>query len=79
MYTVVSMVAACLGIALVPASVRLHRVPGVVARKLSGKLPLSEIALATNKNDASPTTRLFVNLALSIAVKGGRADGMSAI
>jgi DNA-binding transcriptional LysR family regulator len=63
MTTLVSLVAAGLGIAVAPSSIQLlHHVPGVVVRKLPRKLPLSEIALAIRKDDTSPTTRLFVEL-----------------
>jgi DNA-binding transcriptional LysR family regulator len=66
MHTLVSLVAAGLGIAIAPSSIQLlHHVPGVVVRKLSRKLPLSEIALAVRKHDTSPTIRLFVELALA--------------
>lgn len=66
MHTLVSLVAAGLGIAIAPSSIQLlHHVPGVVVRKLSRKLPLSEIALAVRKHDPSPAIRLFVELALA--------------
>jgi DNA-binding transcriptional LysR family regulator len=66
MPTLVSLVAAGLGIAVAPSSIQLlHHVPGVVVRKLPRKLPLSEIALAVRKHDTSPTIRLFVELVRS--------------
>ena len=69
MPTLVSLVAAGLGIAVAPSSIQLlHHVPGVVVRKLPGKLPLSEIALAVRKHDTSPTIRLFVELVRSTYV-----------
>jgi DNA-binding transcriptional LysR family regulator len=73
MPTLVSLVAAGLGIAIAPWSVQLlHRQPGVVVRKLPRGLPESEIALAVRKNDVSATTKLFVDLALA-ARKATRA------
>ncbi|MFY9530354.1 MAG: LysR family transcriptional regulator [Candidatus Acidiferrales bacterium] len=66
MHTLVSLVAAGLGIALAPSSVQLlHHLPGVVVRKLPRRLPLSEIALAVRKHDTAATTRLFVDVALA--------------
>ena len=67
MQTLVSLVAAGLGIAVAPFSIQLlHHLPGVVVRKLPRKLPLSEIALAVRKYNNSATTRLFTDLALEI-------------
>jgi DNA-binding transcriptional LysR family regulator len=66
MHTLVSLVAAGLGVALAPSSVQLlHHLPGVVVRKLPKRLPPSEIALAVRKHDTAATTRLFVDLALA--------------
>ena len=74
MHTLVSLVAAGLGVALAPQSIHLlHRHPGVVARKLPATLPLSEIALAVRKGDTSPTVQLFVKLALAGRDKSGRS------
>jgi len=64
-YSVVALVAAGLGVAVLPSSARLHQIRGVVTRKLPGKLPLSEIALAVH-TDMSATTRLFAELVLAI-------------
>ena len=64
MYTLASLVAAGLGVAIAPSSVSLHHTSGVVCRKLPRGLPVSEIALAVNKNNVSATTQLFINLAL---------------
>ena len=67
MQTLVSLVAAGVGIAVAPFSIQLlHHLPGVVVRKLPRKLPLSEIALAVRKYNNSATTRLFTDLALEI-------------
>jgi DNA-binding transcriptional LysR family regulator len=66
MNTLVSLVAAGLGITVAPSSVQLlNPISGVVVRKLPRKLPLSEIALAVRSHSTSPTTRLFVDLAIS--------------
>src|ERR1700730_7625161 len=66
MHTLVSLVAAGLGVAIAPRSIQLlHHQPGVVVRKLPKRPPPSEIALAVRKKDTSPTTQLFVNLALA--------------
>jgi hypothetical protein len=42
----------------------------VVTRKLPGKLPLSEIALAVHK-DMTATTRLFAELAIATKPRNG--------
>ena len=69
-YSVVALVAAGLGVAVVPLSARLHQIPGVVTRKLPGRLPLSEIALAVHKN-MTATTRLFAELAIATKPRNG--------
>jgi DNA-binding transcriptional LysR family regulator len=66
MPTLISLVAAGLGVAIAPSSVQLfHQHPGVVVRKLPKGLPHSEIALALRKDDPSPTAKLFVDLAFA--------------
>jgi DNA-binding transcriptional LysR family regulator len=66
MYTLVSLVAAGLGISILPKSVELYRVPGVVMRPLPGRLPHAQIALAVHRDNSSPFVRAFVELAKSI-------------
>jgi DNA-binding transcriptional LysR family regulator len=63
MYTLISLVASGLGVAIAPASIQLHHTQGVVVRPLPSDLPLSEISLATNSSNLSPCAQLFVDLA----------------
>jgi len=64
MYTLISLVATGLGIAIVPASVALHMVENVVVRELPTVQARSEIAIAWKKDNVSPTTQLFLKMAL---------------
>ncbi len=60
MQTAISLVAAGLGIALLPASVQhLHR-DGVVYRPLPDSAPRTELAVVTRKEDASPALQNFL-------------------
>ena len=60
MQTIVSLVAAGMGVALVPASLHHLRRTGVVYRPLKEKSPAVEIGLAHRAHDESPLTRAFV-------------------
>ena len=60
MQTIVSLVAAGMGVALVPASLHHMRRTGVVYRPLTEKSPAVEIGLAYRARDDSPLTRAFV-------------------
>jgi DNA-binding transcriptional LysR family regulator len=66
MYTLVSLVAAGLGISLLPKSVELYRVPGVIIRPLPNRLPQAQIALAIHRENLSPFVQTFVELAKTI-------------
>lgn len=61
--TLVSFVAADLGVALVPASVQHLRITGAVYRPLADAAPMVELAVATRRGDASPAVRRVVALA----------------
>ena len=63
MQTIVSLVAAGLGIALVPASLRHLRRTGVEYRPLRDRTPPAEIGLVWRAGDDSPGVRAFVALA----------------
>ena len=60
MQTIVSLVSAGLGVALIPASLRHIGRNGVVYRELREESPLTEIALAWRANDARPALHRFV-------------------
>jgi DNA-binding transcriptional LysR family regulator len=60
MQTIVSLVAAGMGVALVPASLHRMRRTGVVYRPLTQKSPAVEIGLAHRARDDSPLVRAFV-------------------
>jgi DNA-binding transcriptional LysR family regulator len=62
MQTIVSLVSAGMGIALVPQSVSNLTRPGVEYRILRGKTPLVEIGLAWRRDNASPVLHAFLNL-----------------
>jgi DNA-binding transcriptional LysR family regulator len=60
--TIVSLVAAGIGVALVPASVEKLRLPGVIYRRLREQSPTLEMALASRQEDRSPVLRAFINV-----------------
>ncbi len=60
MQTIVSLVAAGMGVSLVPASLRRMRRVGVVYRPLAQKSPAVEIGLAQRAGDDAPLVRAFV-------------------
>ena len=61
------LVAAGLGIALVPSTMQSVRMDGVVYRRLQGAAPKAFLGLATRKADPSPVVKQFINLVRSIA------------
>jgi DNA-binding transcriptional LysR family regulator len=61
------LVAAGLGIALVPSTMQSVRMDGVVYRKLQGAAPKAFLGLAWRKADSSPVLRQFLNLVRTIA------------
>lgn len=65
MQTIVSLVAAGMGVALVPASLTLMRRTGVVYRTLAENSPLVEIGLAWRAHDDSPAVGALVAAALN--------------
>jgi len=67
MQTIVSLVSAELGVALIPASLTNLRRTGVTYKALSEQSPLTEIHLAWRRGDDLPALRVFVDLALQVA------------
>jgi DNA-binding transcriptional LysR family regulator len=65
MYTLISLVAAALGIAILPSSVQCFITSGIVVRGLPATVKKSEIALAVNTNHVSAITQKFMDLALA--------------
>jgi DNA-binding transcriptional LysR family regulator len=62
MQTIVSLVSAGMGLALVPQSVSNLMRPGVEYRALAGPTPLVETGLAWRRDNASPVLRGFLEL-----------------
>lgn len=73
MQTIVSLVAAGMGVALVPASLTLMRRTGVVYRTLAENSPLVEIGLAWRARDDSPAVGALVAAALNGAKSAASA------
>jgi DNA-binding transcriptional LysR family regulator len=70
-FTSIALVAAGLGLALVPASTRKQGRPGVVYLDISGELPMVELSLVWREETESPALR---NLVGSIRAVGQQAD-----
>lgn len=62
MQTIVGLVSAGMGIALVPESVSNLRRPGVEYRRLTGKAPKVETGLAWRRDNMSPVLSMFLEL-----------------
>ena len=62
MQTIVGLVSAGMGMALVPQSVSNLQRPGVDYRALTGKVPLIETGLAWRRDSASPVLRAFLDM-----------------
>lgn len=62
MQTIVSLVSAGMGIALVPQSVANLKRPGVAYKALRGKPPQVEVGLAWRRDNVSPVLQAFLNL-----------------
>jgi DNA-binding transcriptional LysR family regulator len=65
MPTIVSLVAAGMGVSLVPASLRHMRRTGVVYRPLGETSPLMEVGLACRNGEIEPAVAAFVNHAIA--------------
>ena len=73
MQTIISLVSAGMGIALVPASLRNLARSGVVYMGLGGTAPVLETGIAWRSGDTTPTIERFVGIARDV-VAGGRPD-----
>ncbi|GCE05670.1 LysR family transcriptional regulator [Dictyobacter aurantiacus] len=77
MQTITSLVAAELGIAIVPSSARLLRQHGLSYRPLHPQAQATELAMAWSKDDQSPLLRNFVHLASRLYHVGEKADSLT--
>jgi DNA-binding transcriptional LysR family regulator len=64
MYTAIALIAAGAGIAILPRSVVLAQSKNIVMKPLAGKVPVSEIAIATRSGNSSLIVRSFIELAV---------------
>ena len=71
MQTVISLVSAEMGVALIPRSLQHLRRTGVVYKPLKERSPMSEIRLAWRRNDDLPALQPFLELARDIAATDG--------
>ena len=67
MHTIVSLVAAGMGVSLVPLSTQHIRSQGVVYRELEGKTTLTEMAVAWPRDSRSEIVQNFLMVAKEIA------------
>jgi DNA-binding transcriptional LysR family regulator len=67
MQTIISLVSAELGVALIPASLRNLQRTGVVYKTLRESSPMTEIHLAWRRGDSLPVLRSFLDLARKAA------------
>jgi len=71
MFSTLNLVAAGLGVSIIPASMQSLHMDGVVYRRLKGAPMTAPLQLAHRRGDAAPATARFVELAKRI-VAGGR-------
>lgn len=69
MQTIVGLVSAGMGMALVPQSVSNLQRPGVDYRPLTGKVPMIETGLAWRRDSASPVLRAFLDMVATPATR----------
>ena len=74
MQTVVSLVSAEMGVALIPRSLRNLQRTGVVYKSLKEKSPMSEIRLAWRTGDSLPALQLFLALARQMAASDSQSN-----
>ena len=72
MQTIVSLVSAELGVALIPASLTNLQRTGVTYKHLKGGTPLTEIHLAWRRGDDLPVLRVFLDVATQTASAAGK-------
>jgi DNA-binding transcriptional LysR family regulator len=65
MASIVNLVAAELGVAIVPASMMQMRVTGIAYRRIAGQSPTIQLALAYRRGETSPVVRNFIAQATS--------------
>jgi DNA-binding transcriptional LysR family regulator len=69
MHTLVALVAASMGVAILPSSALARGIGGVVACEIRESVPCSTIGLATSKKNVEPTTNTFRDFALTLLRK----------
>ena len=67
-HTIVGLVSAGIGVALVPASANYIQIPGVTFRPLAQRAPRAEIAVATRSDDHAPILRAFLESTMQLSV-----------
>jgi DNA-binding transcriptional LysR family regulator len=65
MASIVNLVAAELGVSIVPASMMQVRVTGIAYRQIAGQAPTTRLALAYRRGETSPVVRNFIARAVS--------------
>ena len=63
--SIVNLVAAELGVSIIPESMTQVRVTGIVYRQISGRVPTTRLALAYRRGETSPVVRNFITRAVS--------------
>ncbi|HET7481038.1 MAG TPA: LysR family transcriptional regulator [Rubrobacteraceae bacterium] len=77
--TQVSLIAAGMGVALVPASMRHLRYHGVVYRSLRGHPPAPDTAVAWRRGGETPTVRAFLQVVRAVADVADIPDGVPGV
>jgi len=79
MHTAIGLVAAGLGVTLVPESVRTERRPGLTFRDLAHPAPITELTAAYRTSDSSPVLREFLPILRMSAAQGIQGDAAGTV
>jgi DNA-binding transcriptional LysR family regulator len=76
MLTVIGLVAAGMGLSLVPASMRILRWKGIVYRPIEDRMPpVADLAVAWRRDEASPVVQAFLGVVREITRTRGEESG----
>lgn len=73
-FTTVTLVAAGVGVAIVPQSCACLQIPGVVYKRLSRQAKLVEFAVAFRRDERAPAVKAFIQQLRSGAARAGRSN-----
>jgi DNA-binding transcriptional LysR family regulator len=67
--SVITLVAADLGVSIVPASMSQLQIPGVAYRAIAGEAPIAPLALAHRRGETSSVVRNFISASINAVLE----------